>query len=93
MESSLSSIQRIRQETGLPVRFRFYFSVFVAETFLWFGRAVDQESIEGNQFAAGEGHQAGGPAAITMWHYFKSAKCYTRSLANSTRAGMLILKR
>ena len=25
MESSLSSIQRIRQETGLPVRFRFQF--------------------------------------------------------------------
>jgi hypothetical protein len=26
---------------------------------------------------------------ITIWHYFKSAKCYTRSLANSHRDGML----
>jgi hypothetical protein len=32
-------------------------------------------------------------ATITIWHYFKSAKCYTRSLANPTRVGMLFLKR
>jgi hypothetical protein len=34
MESSLSSIQRIRPETGVPVRFYFGFLSFVAETFL-----------------------------------------------------------
>jgi len=32
-------------------------------------------------------------ATITIWHYFKSAKCYTRSLANPTKVGMLFLKR
>jgi hypothetical protein len=33
------------------------------------------------------------PATITIWHYFKSAKCYTRSLAIRARGGMLFLKR
>jgi hypothetical protein len=32
-------------------------------------------------------------AAITIWHYFKSARGYTRYLANPTRDGMLFLKR
>ena len=38
MESSLSSIQRIRQQTSLPVRFLFLILVFATETFLRFGR-------------------------------------------------------
>jgi hypothetical protein len=32
-------------------------------------------------------------ATITIWHYFKSAKCYTRSLAIRARGSMLFLKR
>jgi hypothetical protein len=53
MESSLSSIQRIRQETGLPVRFGFFIFNFVAETFLWFGQAVDRR----NSLATGRAHR------------------------------------
>jgi hypothetical protein len=33
------------------------------------------------------------PPTITIWHYFKSANGYTRSLAIPTRDGMLFLKR
>ena len=33
------------------------------------------------------------PPTITIWHYFKSARGYTRSLAIPTRDGMLVLKR
>jgi len=121
MESSLSSIQRIRPETGLPVRFYFWFSILSQKRFCGatpvgkkasanfmvlrvtrrpgttlYGKVAlplssrpERRDLWFPASSTGRGEDL--LAAITIWHYFKSARCYTRSLANSTRDGMLSL--